>query len=86
MPRKGHSGTSKCRRPVEALAERLGVRLLSHGSLHLLTRRPVTTWAFRMATDARLALVLNKLRRRPSLVARDVAALQNGLTGHSPTS
>ena len=66
---------------LEALARRLGVRLLSHGSLHLLTRRPVTTRAFRVATDARLALVVNMLKRRPSLVARDVAALQKGLTG-----
>jgi hypothetical protein len=60
---------------LEALARRLGVRLLSRGSLHLLTREPIPAWAFRVATDARLSWLVNAVVRRPSLIARDVTVL-----------
>ena len=64
------------RSALEALAERLGMRLLSNGWLHMLTAKPIRSWAFAMALSRpsrRLSRLLG--RRRPSLVQHDHAAM-----------
>ena len=64
------------RSALEALAERLGMRLLSNGWLHMLTAKPIRSWAFAMALSRpsrRLGRLLG--RRRPSLVQQDHAAM-----------
>lgn len=63
---------------LAALGRRLGASLVSNGSsLHLLSLEepPITEPVFRYVTRARLAAVLNRLKRRPSLIPQDFASM-----------
>ena len=59
-----------------AIARRLGLSLLSHGGLHMLTDRAISPRAFRRGVG-RIGRVLARLGRsaRPSLIAADSASL-----------
>lgn len=57
---------------LQALARRLGMRLYSNGTnLHLLTRKTIRPWMFRLATGGYVSLLIQRIRRRPSLIADD---------------
>jgi hypothetical protein len=57
---------------LRRLAGRFGRRLVSDGvSIHLITTRPAAEWLFRLVTRQPAVGLLNRLRRRPSLVSSD---------------
>ena len=57
---------------MRRLARRFGCHLVSNGaSLHLFSRRRVSERVFRLVTRRRVSAVLNRVRRRPSLIAAD---------------
>ena len=56
---------------LEILARRFGRHLLSHGPYHLFTKKPASSYRFRLAMSYRAATMLNKLYRRPSMVEAD---------------
>jgi hypothetical protein len=61
---------------LRRLATRVGRRLISDGvSVHLITARPVAEWLFRLVVQRRVRAVLNRLRRRRSLLPSDFQAL-----------
>lgn len=67
------------------LADTLGVSLATNGrSLHLLSKTPVSQRRFRAVARLRVARVLNRLHRRPSLQSQDFARLT--ASPRSPTS
>jgi hypothetical protein len=58
------------------LGRQLGMRLLTNGrNLHLLTRRNVSPFRFRVACSGRLSPVLNRFKKRRSLLASDHARI-----------
>lgn len=60
------------RRSLERLAAGAGARLYSNGiNLHLLSRRPVAGWRFRLATHKLAAALLRTFFARPSLLQDD---------------
>jgi hypothetical protein len=57
---------------LRRIAARLGSTVVSNGaSLHLFTRRGVSQTTFRVVTRRVMSVVLNRLRKRESLVASD---------------
>jgi len=61
---------------LHSLAARFGRRLISDGeSIHLITSQPVPEWLFRLVVRSRVRRVLNRLRRRQSLLPSDFQAL-----------
>ncbi len=70
------------RTALSKLGERHGMRLLTNGrNLHLLTKRSVSPFWFRLACSGRLAPLLARWGRRSSLVAKDHEALMEKLRG-----
>lgn len=60
---------------LRLIAEQFGLRLFSDGRLvHLLTSKRIVDPAFRFAVKPRIALMLNLLFHRPSLLPRDYQA------------
>jgi hypothetical protein len=61
---------------LHRIAERLGCQVVSNGaSLHLFTRRRVSESALRFVSHPVVSTVLNRMRRRASLVPRDFERL-----------
>ena len=61
---------------LHRLAGRFGRRLISDGvSIHLMTSQPVAEWLFRLVIRGRVHGVLNRLRRRESLLPSDFQAI-----------
>jgi hypothetical protein len=56
---------------LQRLAAHFGRSLLSHGSYHLFTKQPKSNLRFQAATRFRLARLVNRMHRRPSLVEDD---------------
>ncbi len=56
---------------LQRIASQLGCRVLSNGSLHLFTRKTVSPAAFRLLSRSSVSRVLNRIRRRASLVPQD---------------
>ncbi len=70
------------RAALAKLGEPHGMRLLTNGrNLHLLTRRKVSPFWFRLACSGRLAPWFARWGRRPSLLAKDHEALLAKLRG-----
>jgi Methyltransferase domain len=64
------------REALAELARRFGRHLVSNGSsLHLFSERPVSERLFRAVLRGRVTRLLNRLRRRPSLIPADFAAI-----------
>jgi hypothetical protein len=61
---------------LHRLAARVGRRLISDGvSVHLITSRRIAEWRFRLVVQRRVRAILNRLRRRRSLLPSDFHAL-----------
>jgi len=61
---------------LRTLAARFGRRLVSDGvSIHLITTRQVPEWLFRLVIRHRVTRLLNRLRRRQSLISSDFQQL-----------
>jgi hypothetical protein len=60
---------------LRELARHFGRYVISAGSYHLFTRRPVSRIRFRMAVDARTAVLVNRMKRKNSLIATDFEQL-----------
>lgn len=60
---------------LKELARHFGRHVLSSGAYHLFTREPVSPLKFRLACGSRTAALINKLRRRQSLIPSDFARL-----------
>ena len=56
---------------LQILAARFGRNLLSIGSYHLFTKEPKSAVLYRMATNFRIARILNTMYRHPSLIESD---------------
>ena len=57
---------------LHRLAARFGRRLVSDGvSIHLITSQPTAEWLFRLVVRGRVRRLLNRLRRRESLLPSD---------------
>ncbi len=64
------------RTALAALAQEFGLHLASDGrQLHLFTEKPVHNTVFRLVSRYHLAVLLARLRRRPSLLAQDYQKL-----------
>jgi Methyltransferase domain len=59
------------RKSLQILAARLGSRLLSSGDYHLFTREVRSDVLFRLATRFRIARIINRMYKRPSLIEGD---------------
>jgi hypothetical protein len=57
---------------LRVLASRFHRNLLSIGPYHLFTKIPQSALRYRIATTVRIARIVNMLRRRPSLIERDL--------------
>jgi hypothetical protein len=61
---------------LHRLAARFGRRLISDGvSIHLITSRRMAEWLFRLVVRSRVRGVLNRIRRRHSLLPSDFQAI-----------
>jgi hypothetical protein len=56
---------------LRILALRFGRNLLSVGPYHLFTREPKSGLLYRLATNFRIARIINRMYRRPSLIKSD---------------
>lgn len=57
---------------LRLLAARFGRHLLSVGSYHLFTKDPKSDLLYRLATNFRIAGIVNRVYRRPSLIETDL--------------
>jgi hypothetical protein len=61
---------------LRRLAARVGRQLISDGvSVHLITSQRIAEWHFRLVVRSRVRAILNRLRRRRSLLPSDFQAL-----------
>jgi hypothetical protein len=61
---------------LRRLAARFGRRLISDGvSIHLITSQRIAEWHFRLLVQSRVSGVLNRIRRRRSLLPSDFQAI-----------
>jgi hypothetical protein len=56
---------------LSILATHFGRNLLSFGPYHLFTRNPMSAFRYRLANNLRIARIVNRLYRRPSLIESD---------------
>jgi hypothetical protein len=56
---------------LRILAARFGRNLLSAGPYHLFTTEPKSALLYRLATNLRIARIVNRMYRRPSLIEAD---------------
>jgi hypothetical protein len=56
---------------LQLLANRFGRTLLSVGPYHLFSKQPKNEFMFRLATKFRIAKIVNRIYRRPSLIEED---------------
>ena len=56
---------------LRVLAARFGRNLLSVGPYHLFTKEPKSSLLYRLATNLRIARIVNRMYRRPSLIEAD---------------
>jgi 2-polyprenyl-3-methyl-5-hydroxy-6-metoxy-1,4-benzoquinol methylase len=56
---------------LRILAARLGRNLLSFGPYHLFTKEPKSRLLYRLATKPKIARLVNRMYRRPSLIEND---------------
>jgi hypothetical protein len=56
---------------LRIMAARFGRSLLSFGPYHLFTREPKSSLLYRLATNSRIARIVNRMYRRPSLIEND---------------
>jgi len=64
---------------LDHIGKRLGCRVVSNGSsLHLFTRRSISEKAFRLVSHPLVGAVLNRVRRRASLISKDFERLTGG--------
>lgn len=71
LPSTGQHISFYTRSSLELLAQRFGRHLLSHGPYHLFSAKPKSRARFRLATNFRVARLLNITSRRPSLIDKD---------------
>lgn len=68
------------RRTLAAIAERFSLHLCTNGrSLHLLTERPIPSWAFAAISWRPAAVLLNSFSRRTSLIDADYERIMKSL-------
>src|SRR5882757_8829854 len=60
---------------LQLLANRFGRKLISAGSYHLFTKEQPNDLLFQLATNRRIAKIVNRIRRRPSLTEADFQRL-----------
>jgi hypothetical protein len=60
---------------LSILAARFGRNLLSFGPYHLFTKEPKSSLLYRLATNSRIARIVNRMYRRQSLIERDFQRL-----------
>ncbi|CAG0933548.1 class I SAM-dependent methyltransferase [Geobacter sp.] len=73
------------RKSLAAIAERFSLNLCTNGrSLHLLTERPIPSWAFRALSWRPAAVVLNGICRRRSLIDTDYERIVRKNSGEGP--
>lgn len=70
-PTSGQHISFYTRNALRLLADRFGRSLLSVGSYHLFSKEPKNEALFRLATRFRIAKVVNRIYRRPSLIEAD---------------
>ena len=56
---------------LRILAARFGRNLLSFGPYHLFTKEPKSSLLYRLVTNSRIARLVNRMYRRPSLIGND---------------
>jgi hypothetical protein len=56
---------------LQLIAAHFGRRLLSHGVYHLFTTEPLSAFTYRLATRVRTARLVNRFRKRASLIESD---------------
>lgn len=56
---------------LRILAARFGRNLLTFGSYHLFTKEPKISLLYRLASNSRIARIVNRMYRRPSLIESD---------------
>jgi hypothetical protein len=72
VPTGGQHVSIYSRESLHQIAARLGCQVVSDGAgLHLFTRRSIPQSAFRLVARQTVSSLLNRLRRRPSLVPQD---------------
>lgn len=71
MPSSGQHIAFYTLESLRLLATRFGRKLLSIGGYHLFTKEPQSSVLFRMATNFRIAKIVNRMYRRPSLIDSD---------------
>jgi hypothetical protein len=70
------------RESLVQLGAKFGMRLFTNGrNLHLFTKREVSPFWFRLACSGRLSPLLNRFRKRKSLLASDHAHILSSLGG-----
>jgi len=62
---------------LRKIASHFQMNLLSRGSYHLFSRKPQNSFLFRIATSSRAAPIVNRFRRRESLIDADFARMAN---------
>jgi hypothetical protein len=72
MPSSGQHISLYTYESLRLLADRFGRKLLSVGSYHLFTRKPQSSFLYRLAVSPKSAIFINRLNRRSSLIPSDL--------------
>ncbi len=75
MPSSGQHVSFYTTKSLELIAKRFNRHVLSVGSFHLFTTRPVKYFLYRLASSPRAARLINKAYSRPSLIPGDLAKM-----------
>jgi Methyltransferase domain len=77
MPSSGQHVSFYTTKSLEIIAKQFNKHLLSVGSFHLFTARPMKYFLYRLASSPRAARLINKAFSRPSLIPDDLAKMTN---------